>query len=61
MYNLLKFKSIRKYLSVEATKVVVLSMFTSHLDYCNSVLTELSKNTAKENAEGSEYAWDRCT
>jgi len=38
MYNYLKIKSIRKYLTKEATEILVLSLVISHLDYCNLIL-----------------------
>lgn len=48
MLNYFRIKSIRKYLSREATETLVLSLVVSHLDYCNIILygisqTELSK------------------
>ena len=38
MYNYLKIKNIRKYLTKEATEILVLSLVISHLDYCNLIL-----------------------
>ena len=38
MYNYLKIKNIRKYFTKEATKIFVLSLVISHLDYCNLIL-----------------------
>lgn len=48
MLNYFKIKSIRKYLSKDATETLVLSLVISHLDYCNIILygvshSELSK------------------
>ena len=43
MYNYFKIKSVRKYLSKEATEILVLSLVVSHLDYCNVVLYGISK------------------
>lgn len=48
MFNYFKIKSIRQYLSSDATETLVLSLVISHLDYCNVILygisqTELSK------------------
>ena len=38
MLNYFRIKSIRKYLTKEATEVLVLSLVVSHLDYCNVIL-----------------------
>lgn len=38
MLNYSRIKSIRKYLSKEATEILVLSLVISHLDYCNVIL-----------------------
>ena len=38
MLNYFKIKSIRKFLTKEATEVLVLSLVISHLDYCNVIL-----------------------
>ena len=38
MLNYFKIKSIRKFLTKESTKVLVLSLVISHLDYCNVIL-----------------------
>ena len=38
MLNYLRIKSIRKYLTKEATEILVLSLVVSHLDYCNVIL-----------------------
>ena len=43
MLNYLKIKSIRKYLTREATETLVLSLVISHLDYCNVILYGTSK------------------
>ena len=48
MLNYFKIKSIRKYLTREATEVLCLSLVISHLDNCNVILygisqTELTK------------------
>lgn len=44
MLNYFKIKSIRKYLSKEATETLVLSLVISHLDYCNIILYGISQN-----------------
>ncbi len=38
MLNFFKIKSIRKYLTEDATETLVLSLVISHLDYCNVIL-----------------------
>ena len=38
MLNYFKIKSIRKYLTSEATEILVLSLVVSHLDYCNVLM-----------------------
>ena len=38
MINYLRIKSIRKYLTKDATEILVLSLVISHLDYCNVIL-----------------------
>ena len=38
MWNLQKLRSIRKYLDINTCKILVDSLVTSHLDYCNSLL-----------------------
>ena len=48
MLNYLRIKSIRKYLTKNATETLVLSLVISHLDYCNAILygvaeTDISK------------------
>ena len=50
MLNYLRIKSIRKYLTKDATEILVLSLVVSHLDYCNVILygtadIELRKNS----------------
>jgi hypothetical protein len=37
MINYLRIKSLRKYLTKEATEILVLSLVISHLDYCNVI------------------------
>ena len=41
--GLYSIRQIRKYLSEDATKVVVHAFVTSHLDYCNSLLYGIPK------------------
>lgn len=43
MLNFFKIKSIRKYLTREATEILCLSLVISHLDYCNVVLYGVSQ------------------
>ena len=43
MFNYQKIKCIRKYLTTEATEVLVLSLVISHLDYCNVILYGISQ------------------
>jgi hypothetical protein len=43
MLNYFRIKCIRKYLTKEATEVLVLSLVISHLDYCNVILYGISK------------------
>jgi hypothetical protein len=38
MMNFLRIKSIRRYLTKEATEILVLTLVVSHLDYCNVIL-----------------------
>ena len=38
MFNIQRIKHIRKYLTKEACKYLVMGLVTSHLDYCNSLL-----------------------
>jgi len=42
MLNFFKIKSIRKYLTEDATETLVLSLVISHLDYCNVILYGIS-------------------
>ena len=42
MLNCFKIKSIRRYLTKEATEVLCLSLVISHLDYCNVILYGIS-------------------
>ena len=44
MINLNKIRNIRRYLTTEATEVLVLSLVMSHLDYSNSILYGISKH-----------------
>ena len=41
-YHIRHFRRIRKYLSLEAATSVACALVTSHLDYCNSLLYNLS-------------------
>ena len=43
MWNLSKLKRIRKYLDMDACKIVVDALVTSHLDYCNGLLFGISE------------------
>jgi hypothetical protein len=43
MFNYFKIKSIRKFLTKEATEILVLSLVISHLDYCNVILYGISQ------------------
>ena len=43
MVNLPKIKQIRKYLDMNTNKILVDSLITSHLDYCNSLLFGATK------------------
>jgi hypothetical protein len=42
MLNFLRIKTIRKYLTKEATETLLLSLVISHLDYCNVILYGVS-------------------
>jgi hypothetical protein len=44
MLNYFRIKNIRKYLTEDATKILVLSLVISHLDYCNAILAGISEN-----------------
>ena len=48
MINLQRIKNIRKYLTVEASAKLVLSLCFSHLDYSNSILAGLLDSTIKQ-------------
>jgi hypothetical protein len=43
MFNYLRIKNIRKYLTKDATEILVLSLVISHLDYCNGILFGVPK------------------
>lgn len=38
MLNFLRIESIRKYVTKEATEILILSLVISHKDYCNVIL-----------------------
>ena len=38
MFNYLRIRNIRRYLTDDATNILVLSLVMSHLDYCNAIL-----------------------
>ena len=44
MINLNKIRNIRRYLTTEATEVLVLRLVMSHLDYSDSILYGISKH-----------------
>ena len=44
MINYLRIKNIRKYLTKEATEILVLSLVISHLDYCNVILYGIAQS-----------------
>jgi len=44
MLNYFRIKNIRKYLTQDATKILVLSLVISHLDYSNAILFGLSES-----------------
>ena len=44
MRNFFKIKSIRKYLTKEASEILALSLVISHLDYCNVILYGISQS-----------------
>ena len=43
MFSIHKIKHIRQYLTQDACQQLVSSLMMSHLDYCNSLLTRLTK------------------
>ena len=47
-YELRRISSIRKYLTIDATKTIVCSLVLSRLDYCNSILSGSSKCLIKK-------------
>ena len=47
MLNLLKIKNIRRFLNRDACQTLVHGLVTSHLDYCNAILTGLPNTTLK--------------
>ena len=48
MFNYLRIKNIRKYLTKDATEILVLSLVMSHLDYCNGILYGVDKCDIKK-------------
>ena len=48
MLNLLKIRNIRKIQTVDACKTLVQGFIISHLNYCNSILSELPDSTIKK-------------
>jgi hypothetical protein len=44
MLNYLRIKGIRKSLTQDATKILVLSLVISHLDYCKAILFGISES-----------------
>jgi len=44
MLNYFRIKNIRKYLTQDSTKILVLSLVISHLDYCNAILFWISES-----------------
>ena len=48
MLNLLKIRNIRKILTVDACKTLVQALVVSYLNYCNSILAELTDSTMKK-------------
>ena len=52
-YELRRIRSIRKYLTIDATQTIVCSLVFSRFDCCNSILSGLSKYLIKT-AEGSK-------
>ena len=47
-YNLYLLRQIRKFLTMDAAKVIALGMVISHLDYCNSLLVGLPQSEIKK-------------
>ena len=47
MYNLRKIRTLRKYLTSDASATLVLTLVMSHIDYCNSILIEVPEITLK--------------
>lgn len=47
MYNLRKLKAIRKYLSIETSKIIASALVLSHLDYANILLLNSPNSTIK--------------
>ena len=45
MVNIQRLKQIRKFLTREATCVIVKGLIISHLDYCNSIYLDLPAST----------------
>lgn len=43
MLNFIRIKSIRKYLTTKATKILVSSLIISHLDFCNGLLYDIEE------------------
>ena len=44
MINYLRIKNISKYLTKEATEILVLSLVFSHLNYCNVILYGIAQS-----------------
>jgi hypothetical protein len=43
MFNYLRIRNIRRYLTKDASEILVLSLVMSHLDYCNAILFGISQ------------------